>query len=145
MLRIFNTYGPRMHPNDGRVVSNFIVQALRGQDITIYGDGSQTRSFCYVDDLIEGMVRLMDSPDDVTGPINVGNPGEFTMIELAENVLRLTGSRSKLVRMPLPADDPKQRKPDIMKAKTVLGWEPKVQLEDGLKETIAYFRKLLDE
>jgi UDP-glucuronate decarboxylase len=145
VLRIFNTYGPRMHPNDGRVVSNFIVQALRGQDITIYGDGSQTRSFCYVDDLIEGMVRLMDSPDDVTGPINVGNPGEFTMIELAENVLRLTGSRSKLVRMPLPADDPKQRKPDIMKAKTVLGWEPKVQLEDGLKETIAYFRKLLDE
>jgi UDP-glucuronate decarboxylase len=134
-----------MHPNDGRVVSNFIVQALRGQDITIYGDGSQTRSFCYVDDLIEGMIRLMDSPDDVTGPINVGNPGEFTMIELAENVLRLTGSRSKLVRMPLPADDPKQRKPDITKAKNVLGWEPKVQLEDGLKETIAYFKKLLEE
>jgi UDP-glucuronate decarboxylase len=145
VLRIFNTYGPRMHPNDGRVVSNFIVQALRGQDITIYGDGSQTRSFCYVDDLIEGMIRLMDSPDDVTGPINVGNPGEFTMIELAENVLRLTKSRSKLVRMPLPADDPKQRKPDITKAKNVLGWEPKVQLEDGLKETIAYFKKLLDE
>jgi UDP-glucuronate decarboxylase len=145
VLRIFNTYGPRMHPNDGRVVSNFIVQALRGQDITIYGDGSQTRSFCYVDDLIEGMIRLMDSADDVTGPINVGNPGEFTMIELAENVLRLTGSRSKLVRMPLPADDPKQRKPDITRARSVLGWEPKVQLEDGLKETIAYFRKLLDE
>jgi UDP-glucuronate decarboxylase len=145
VLRIFNTYGPRMHPNDGRVVSNFIVQALRGQDITIYGDGSQTRSFCYVDDLIEGMIGLMDSPDDVTGPINVGNPGEFTMIELAENVLRLTGSRSKLVRMPLPADDPKQRKPDITKAKNVLGWEPKVQLEDGLKETIAYFKKLLEE
>ena len=145
VLRIFNTYGPRMHPNDGRVVSNFIVQALRGQDITIYGDGSQTRSFCYVDDLIEGMIRLMDSPDDVTGPINVGNPGEFTMIELAENVLRLTGSRSKLVRMPLPADDPKQRKPDITKANNVLGWEPKVQLEDGLKETIAYFKKLLEE
>jgi UDP-glucuronate decarboxylase len=145
VLRIFNTYGPRMHPNDGRVVSNFIVQALRGQDITIYGDGLQTRSFCYVDDLIEGMIRLMDSPDDVTGPINVGNPGEFTMIELAENVLRLTKSKSKLVRMPLPADDPKQRKPDITKARTVLGWEPKVQLEDGLKETIAYFRKLLDE
>ncbi len=137
VLRIFNTYGPRMHPNDGRVVSNFIVQALRGQDITIYGDGLQTRSFCYVDDLIEGMIRLMDSPDDVTGPINVGNPGEFTMIELAENVLRLTKSKSKLVRMPLPADDPKQRKPDITKARTVLGWEPKVQLEDGLKETIA--------
>jgi UDP-glucuronate decarboxylase len=145
VLRIFNTYGPRMHPNDGRVVSNFIVQALRGQDITIYGDGSQTRSFCYVDDLIEGMIRLMDSADDVTGPINVGNPGEFTMIELAENVLRLTQSKSKLVRMPLPADDPKQRKPDIAKARSVLGWEPKVQLEDGLKETIAYFRKLLDE
>ena len=145
VLRIFNTYGPRMHPNDGRVVSNFIVQALRGQDITIYGDGSQTRSFCYVDDLIEGMIRLMDSPDDVTGPINVGNPGEFTMIELAENVLRLTGSKSKLVRMPLPADDPKQRKPDITKARNVLGWEPKVQLEDGLKETITYFKKLLDE
>jgi UDP-glucuronate decarboxylase len=145
VLRIFNTYGPRMHPNDGRVVSNFIVQALKGQDITIYGDGSQTRSFCYVDDLIEGMIRLMDSSDDVTGPINVGNPGEFTMIELAENVLRLTKSKSKLVRMPLPADDPKQRKPDITKAKTVLGWEPKVQLEDGLKETIAYFKKLLDE
>jgi UDP-glucuronate decarboxylase len=145
VLRIFNTYGPRMHPNDGRVVSNFIVQALKGQEITIYGDGSQTRSFCYVDDLIEGMIRLMDSPDDVTGPINVGNPGEFTMIELAENVLKLTKSKSKLVRMPLPADDPKQRKPDITKAKTVLGWEPKVQLEDGLKETIAYFKKLLDE
>jgi UDP-glucuronate decarboxylase len=143
VLRIFNTYGPRMHPNDGRVVSNFIVQALRGQDITIYGDGSQTRSFCYVDDLIEGMIRLMDSSDDVTGPINVGNPGEFTMIELAENVLRLTKSRSKLVRMPLPADDPKQRKPDITKARNVLGWEPKVQLEDGLKETIAYFRTVI--
>lgn len=145
VLRIFNTYGPRMHPNDGRVVSNFIVQALKGEDITIYGDGSQTRSFCYVDDLIEGMIRLMDTGDDVTGPINVGNPGEFTMIELAENVLRLTGSKSKLVRMPLPSDDPKQRKPDITKAKSVLGWEPKVNLEDGLKETIAYFRSLLNE
>jgi UDP-glucuronate decarboxylase len=145
VLRIFNTYGPRMHPNDGRVVSNFIVQALKGEDITIYGDGSQTRSFCYVDDLIEGMIRLMDSSDDVTGPINVGNPGEFTMIELAETVLRLTGSKSKLVRMPLPADDPKQRRPDITRARTTLGWEPKVQLEDGLKETIGYFRKLLSE
>lgn len=145
VLRIFNTYGPRMHPNDGRVVSNFIVQALKGEDITIYGDGSQTRSFCYVDDLIEGMIRLMDTGDDVTGPINVGNPGEFTMIELAENVLRLTGSKSKVVRMPLPSDDPKQRKPDITKAKSVLGWEPKVNLEDGLKETIAYFRSLLNE
>ena len=145
VMRIFNTYGPRMHPNDGRVVSNFIVQALKGEDITIYGDGKQTRSFCYVDDLVEGMIRLMDSGDDVTGPINIGNPGEFTMIELAETVLRLTGSKSKLVRLPLPADDPKQRKPDITRARTTLGWEPKVQLEDGLKETIAYFRKLLDE
>jgi len=145
VIRIFNTYGPRMHPNDGRVVSNFIVQALQGKDITIYGDGLQTRSFCYVDDLVEGMIRLMDSGDDVTGPINIGNPGEFTMIELAEAVLRLAGSRSKLVRLPLPADDPKQRQPDITKAKDILGWEPKVQLEDGLKETISYFRKLLNE
>ena len=145
VLRIFNTYGPRMHPNDGRVVSNFIVQALKGEDITIYGDGMQTRSFCYVDDLIEGMIRLMDTDDSVTGPINVGNPGKFTMIELAENVLKLTKSKSKLVRLPLPADDPKQRKPDITRARNTLGWEPKVQLEDGLKETIAYFKKLLDE
>ena len=145
VLRIFNTYGPRMHPNDGRVVSNFIVQALKGEDITIYGDGMQTRSFCYVDDLIEGMIRLMDTDDSVTGPINVGNPSEFTMIELAENVLKLTKSKSKLVRLPLPADDPKQRKPDITRARNTLGWEPKVQLEDGLKETIAYFKKLLDE
>lgn len=145
VMRIFNTYGPRMHPNDGRVVSNFIVQALQGKDITIYGDGLQTRSFCYVDDLIEGMIRLMDTGDHVTGPINIGNPGEFTMIELAEAVLTLVGSNSKLVRMPLPSDDPKQRKPDIAKAKSILGWEPKVQLEDGLKETIAYFRKLLNE
>ncbi|MDP3493902.1 MAG: SDR family oxidoreductase [Hyphomonadaceae bacterium] len=145
VIRIFNTYGPRMHPNDGRVVSNFIVQALKGQDITIYGDGLQTRSFCYVDDLVDGMIRLMDSPDDVTGPINVGNPGEFTMIELAETVLKLVGSKSKLVRLPLPADDPKQRKPDISRARNTLGWEPKVQLEDGLGETIAYFRKLLNE
>ncbi len=145
VMRIFNTYGPRMHPNDGRVVSNFIVQALKGEDITIYGDGLQTRSFCYVDDLVEGMIRLMDSGDDVTGPINIGNPGEFTMIQLAEAVLKLTASKSKLVRMPLPADDPKQRQPDITKARNVLGWEPKVQLEDGLKETIAYFRKLMTE
>jgi len=145
VMRIFNTYGPRMHPNDGRVVSNFIVQALQGKDITIYGDGLQTRSFCYVDDLVEGMIRLMDTGDDVTGPINIGNPGEFTMIELAEAVLKLAGSKSKLVRMPLPSDDPKQRKPDITKAKNILGWEPKVQLEDGLKETIAYFRNLLNE
>jgi UDP-glucuronate decarboxylase len=144
VIRIFNTYGPRMHPNDGRVVSNFIVQALKGEDITIYGDGLQTRSFCYVDDLIEGMIRLMDTGDDITGPVNVGNPGEFTMIELAEKVLSLTGSRSKLVRLPLPADDPKQRRPDITRARRELGWEPTVGLEDGLRETISYFRNLLD-
>lgn len=144
VIRIFNTYGPRMQPNDGRVVSNFIMQALRGDPITIYGDGSQTRSFCYVDDLLDGMVRMMDSADDVTGPINVGNPVEFTMIELAENILRLTGSKSKLVRMPLPEDDPRQRQPDITRARNTLGWEPKVALEDGLKETIAYFRKNVD-
>jgi UDP-glucuronate decarboxylase len=143
VMRIFNTYGPRMHPNDGRVVSNFIVQALKGEDITIYGDGLQTRSFCYVDDLIDGMLRLMDTGDDITGPINIGNPGEFTMIQLAEAVLKLTGSKSKLIRMPLPADDPKQRKPDITRARNILGWEPKVQLEDGLKETIAYFRTIV--
>jgi UDP-glucuronate decarboxylase len=140
VIRIFNTYGPRMHPNDGRVVSNFIMQALKGESITIYGEGTQTRSFCYVDDLIEGMIRLMDSPDNVTGPINVGNPDEFAMIELAENVLRLTGSKSKLVKMPLPEDDPKQRQPDITRARNTLGWHPKVKLEDGLKETIKYFR-----
>jgi UDP-glucuronate decarboxylase len=144
VMRIFNTYGPRMHPNDGRVVSNFIVQALRGEDITIYGDGLQTRSFCYVDDLIEGMLRLMDSSDEITGPINIGNPGEFTMIQLAEAVLKLTGSKSKLVRQPLPADDPKQRQPDITRARNILGWEPKVALEDGLKETIAYFRTIVE-
>jgi UDP-glucuronate decarboxylase len=125
-------------------VSNFIVQALKGEDITIYGDGLQTRSFCYVDDLIEGMIRLMDTGDDITGPVNVGNPGEFTMIELAEKVLSLTGSRSKLVRLPLPADDPKQRRPDITRARRELGWEPTVGLEDGLRETISYFRNLLD-
>jgi len=144
VIRIFNTYGPRMHPNDGRVVSNFIMQALKGEDITIYGDGQQTRSFCYVDDLIEGMMRLMDSPDDVTGPINVGNPDEFTMIELAEAVLKLTGSKSKLTRLPLPADDPKQRQPDITRARNTLGWQPKVKLEDGLKETIGYFRSIAE-
>ena len=143
VVRIFNTYGPRMHPNDGRVVSNFIVQALRGEDVTIYGDGSQTRSFCYVDDLIDGMIRLMDSEKGFTGPVNMGNPGEFTMLELAESVLRLTGSPSKLVHRPLPADDPRQRKPDIALARAKLAWEPKVTLEDGLKETIGYFRKLL--
>ncbi|WP_341899137.1 UDP-glucuronic acid decarboxylase family protein [Ferrovibrio terrae] len=141
--RIFNTYGPRMHPNDGRVVSNFIVQALQGKDITIYGKGTQTRSFCYVSDLIEAFVRLMASGPEVTGPINLGNPVEFTMIELAEAVLRLTGSSSKLIFQPLPSDDPKQRQPDISKAKQALGWEPKVKLEDGLKETIAYFRSVI--
>lgn len=145
VMRIFNTYGPRMHPQDGRVVSNFIVQALKGEDITIYGDGRQTRSFCYVDDLIDGMLRLMDSPADFTGPVNIGNPGEFTMLELAERVLRLVGGKSKLVYLPLPADDPRQRQPDIALAKSALGWEPKVSLEDGLKETIVYFRRLLNE
>ena len=144
VVRIFNTYGPRMHPNDGRVVSNFIVQALKGEVITIYGDGKQTRSFCYVDDLIEGMLRMMDSGDGFPGPVNIGNPGEFTMLELAENVIRLTGSRSKLVFQPLPQDDPRQRQPDISLATDKLGWTPKVTLEDGLKETIAYFRKTLN-
>lgn len=141
VARIFNTYGPRMHPDDGRVVSNFIVQALEGRDITIYGDGSQTRSFCFCDDLIEGFVRLMNSGDDVTGPINLGNPGEFTMVQLAETVLRLIGSKSKLIFMPLPADDPRQRQPNIDKARDVLGWAPTVPLEQGLERTIDYFRK----
>ena len=145
VMRIFNTYGPRMHPQDGRVVSNFIVQALKGENITIFGSGQQTRSFCYVDDLIEGMLRLMDSPADFTGPVNIGNPGEFTMLELAEKVLWLVGGKSKLTFHPLPEDDPKQRQPDITLAKSKLDWEPKVVLEDGLKETIAYFRKLLNE
>lgn len=145
VVRIFNTYGPRMHPNDGRVVSNFIVQALKGEDITIFGDGLQTRSFCYVDDLIDGMVRMMDSDNGFTGPINLGNPGEFTMIELAEQILRLTGSRSKLAFKPLPEDDPRQRQPDITLARETLDWSPRVSLEDGLKETIAYFKHLLAE
>jgi len=145
VVRIFNTYGPRMHPHDGRVVSNFIMQALKGENITIYGDGTQTRSFCYVSDLIEGWIRLMASPDDVTGPINMGNPGEFTMMELAENVIELTGSTSKLVFEPLPADDPKQRQPDIALAKEKLGWEPTVPLREGLKKTIEYFDQLLKE
>jgi len=143
VVRIFNTYGPRMHPNDGRVVSNFIVQALRGQDITIYGDGQQTRSFCYVDDLIEGMLRTIDTPADFTGPLNLGNPGEFTILQLAEIVLRLTQSRSKLIFVPLPQDDPRQRRPDIALAREKLGWTPRVALEDGLKETIAYFREAI--
>jgi UDP-glucuronate decarboxylase len=143
VIRIFNTYGPRMHPNDGRVVSNFIVQALRGEDVTIFGEGTQTRSFCYVDDLIEGMLRMMDSPDGFYGPVNIGNPGEFTMIELAERVLKITGSKSRLVKKPLPQDDPRQRQPDITLAKSKLDWTPKVNLEDGLKETVRYFKHLL--
>ncbi|QJR30754.1 UDP-glucuronic acid decarboxylase family protein [Limnobacter profundi] len=142
VARIFNTYGPRMHPNDGRVVSNFIMQALKGQDITIFGDGSQTRSFCYVDDLIEGFIRLMNTEPGFTGPVNLGNPGEFTMLELAEKVIELTGSKSKLTFMPLPQDDPKQRQPNIELAKAKLGWEPRVNLENGLKKTIDYFKNL---
>ena len=144
ILRIFNTYGPRMHPNDGRVVSNFIVQALQNNDITIYGDGLQTRSFQYVDDLVEGMIRLMNSPDDFTGPVNIGNPGEYTIIQLAQKIIELTCSSSKLVNLPLPQDDPIQRKPDITLAKVKLAWEPKVPLEEGLTKTIAYFKNLLD-
>jgi len=142
VVRIFNTYGPRMHPNDGRVVSNFIVQALKGDDITIYGDGTQTRSFCYVHDLIEGMLRMMDTPDEVTGPVNIGNPHEFTMLELAQLVLKLTGSRSELVFKPLPQDDPKQRQPDIGLARSLLNWAPKTELTEGLMGTIGYFREL---
>ncbi|WP_402721344.1 UDP-glucuronic acid decarboxylase family protein [Janthinobacterium rivuli] len=144
VIRIFNTYGPRMHPNDGRVVSNFIVQALRNDDITLYGDGQQTRSFCYVDDLIDGLVSMMASPDHITGPINMGNPSEFSMLELAELTLRLTGSKSRITFMPLPQDDPRRRQPNISEAKEKLRWNPKVQLEDGLKETIAYFRNTHD-
>ncbi|WP_149537404.1 UDP-glucuronic acid decarboxylase family protein [Siccirubricoccus phaeus] len=143
VARIFNTYGPRMHPNDGRVVSNFIVQALRGEAITLYGDGSQTRSFCYVDDLIEGLIRLMDAPDDVIGPVNIGNPGEFSIRELAEQVRRLTGSSSPFELRPLPADDPMQRRPDITRARRLLGWEPQVPLAEGLARTIAYFTEVL--
>lgn len=143
VVRIFNTYGPRMHPRDGRVVSNFIVQALTGQDITIYGSGTQTRSFCYVDDLVDAMIRMMGSDADFTGPVNIGNPSEFTMLELAEQVLRLTGSKSKIVFEPLPQDDPKQRQPDIALAKSRLGWSPSVCLEDGLKETVRYFKEIV--
>ena len=139
VVRIFNTYGPRMHPNDGRVVSNFIVQALKGEDITIYGDGSQTRSFCYVDDLIEGFIRLMNQTE-IVGPVNIGNPGEFTMLQLAELTLKLVGGKSKITYLPLPADDPRQRRPDISLARQVLKWEPTIQLEEGLKRTIAYFK-----
>jgi UDP-glucuronate decarboxylase len=143
IARIFNTYGPRMHPHDGRVISNFIVQALRGEPITIYGDGSQTRSFCYVDDLVDGFVRLMATDNDFTGPVNLGNPSEFTIKQLAEMVLALTGSQSKIMSCPLPKDDPKQRQPDITFAKASLDWAPSVQLEEGLNQTIAYFDKLL--
>jgi len=144
VARIFNTYGPRMHPNDGRVVSNFIVQALKGEPVTMFGDGSQTRSFCYVDDLVEALIRLMNSPLEVTGPVNLGNPREFTVRQLAEHVLRLTGSQSKLEFRPLPTDDPKQRQPDISVARKTLDWAPSTELEEGLKATIAYFRRLLE-
>jgi UDP-glucuronate decarboxylase len=143
VVRIFNTYGPRMHPNDGRVVSNFIVQALLGQQITIYGEGTQTRSFCYVDDLIEAIIRMMDTPSDVTGPINIGNPHEFTIRQLAELVIEMTGAKSKLRFEPLPSDDPRQRQPDISMAKSILKWEPKVELREGLKKTIAYFESVV--
>ena len=145
VARIFNTYGPRMHPNDGRVVSNFIMQALKNQPITIYGRGDQTRSFCYVDDLIQGLISLMNSPDDFTGPVNLGNPGEFTILELAQKVIDLTGSASKIVYNPLPQDDPKQRKPNIALAQEVLNWQPLTDLENGLKKTIAYFVNLIKE
>ena len=145
VARIFNTYGPNMHPNDGRVVSNFIVQALKNEPITVFGDGSQSRSFCYVDDMIEAFTLLMNSPDDVTGPVNFGNPGEFTILELADKVITMIGSRSKVVFNPLPVDDPKQRRPDISLARTTLGWEPKISLEVGLVQTINYFEILLKE
>jgi len=145
VVRIFNTYGPRTHPNDGRVVSNFVVQALLNKDITVFGDGSHTRSFCYVDDLIAGLMKMMDSPSDVTGPINLGNPGEFSILEIARTVLDLTGSRSKIVHRPLPEDDPKQRRPDISEADRVLGWRPTVPFKEGLKTTIAYFEKVVAE
>jgi UDP-glucuronate decarboxylase len=143
VVRIFNTYGPRMHPNDGRVVSNFIVQALQGKDITIYGDGSQTRSFCYVDDLVDAMVKMMNSEKGFTGPVNIGNPSEFTMLQLAEMVLTLSNSKSKIIYQPLPSDDPKQRQPNIDLAKDKLAWQPKVELKDGLRETIDYFKKMI--
>lgn len=145
IVRIFNTYGPRMHPNDGHVVSNFIVQALRGEDITLYGDGQQTRSFCYVSDLVDGLIGLMNSDDEITGPINLGNPGEFTMLQLAETVLELTGSKSEIVHRPLPSDDPRQRQPDISKAKSSLGWEPTIPLAEGLRPTIEYFANEIRE
>ena len=143
VARIFNTYGPHMHPQDGRVISNFIVQALQGEDLTVYGNGEQTRSFCYVDDLIDGLIALMQSPDGVVGPVNLGNPGEYTVLELAEMILKLTGGRSKIVFKPLPPDDPTQRQPDITVARSTLGWEPKVPLQEGLERTVTYFRTLL--
>ncbi len=143
VARIFNTYGPHMHPQDGRVISNFIVQALQGEDLTVYGNGGQTRSFCYVDDLIDGLIALMQSADEVVGPINIGNPGEYTILEVAEMVLKLTGGRSKIIFKPLPQDDPTQRQPDITLAKHTLGWEPRVPLQEGLERTVAYFRTLL--
>ena len=143
VARIFNTYGPRMHPNDGRVVSNFIVQALRGEDLTVYGDGTQTRSFCYVDDLIDGLMRLMDTEDAVTGPVNIGNPGEFSILELATMIIELTGSRSRIVHRPLPEDDPRQRRPDISRAQELMAWAPRTPLKEGLVRTVAYFDKLL--
>jgi UDP-glucuronate decarboxylase len=143
VARIFNTYGPRMHPNDGRVVSNFIVQALKGEDITLYGDGSQTRSFCYVDDLVEAFIRIMETEDNFVGPINIGNPGEFTILELAEKVVKLVGSSSRIVNKPLPMDDPTRRRPDISLAKEKLGWEPSIALEEGLERTVTYFENLL--
>ena len=144
VARIFNTYGPRMHPNDGRVVSNFIVQALKGEDITIYGDGSQTRSFCYVDDLVDGLIKLMESPDDFTGPVNLGNPAEFSILELANKVIDVTDSRSKVIYHPLPEDDPVQRKPDISLATRTLGWTPSMELDGGLQRTVDYFRSILE-
>jgi UDP-glucuronate decarboxylase len=145
VARIFNTYGPRMHPNDGRVVSNFIVQALLGRDITVYGEGSQTRSFCYVDDLVDGLIRLMASPTEVTGPVNIGNPGEFSILELATMVIRLAGSQSRIVHRRLPQDDPKQRRPDISRAQELLDWQPRTDLKEGLIRTIAYFDRLLSD
>jgi UDP-glucuronate decarboxylase len=142
VVRIFNTYGPRMHPRDGRVVSNFIMQALAGEDITVYGDGSQTRSFCFVDDMIEGLIRMMASPDEFTGPVNIGNPGEFTILELAQKVIKMTGSKSRIIHKPLPADDPLKRKPDIGLAQDKLDWEPVMKLDDGLQRTIDYFKSI---
>jgi len=145
VVRIFNTYGPNMQPNDGRVVSNFILQALRGENITIYGDGTQTRSFCYIDDMIDGFIKMMESPVEITGPVNMGNPVEFTMLELAEQILTQTKSKSEIIFKPLPSDDPKQRQPDITLARSALNWKPKVRLEDGLKKTIEYFQKIMSQ